>query len=204
MTFFQRSGLQRDALAKVWAAADYSRRGFLDLPAFAKAMELISVAQRTGKVGGEAYTQAKAMGVAPPRMAGLEKKAVPGSHTERGGVNPFGGAESSVSWSGRVRGCEDFLSCLGDVEGPWLGCRLLCRRRLLSCTRFPVSAPTLTMPGEHPTSGFVAPRGCPALQAGFPTASRGEQSSQHRPDNVTPASVAATAGDDHQGGGGHL
>ncbi|KFM29283.1 EH domain-containing protein 1 [Auxenochlorella protothecoides] len=97
VTFFQRSGLQRDALAKVWAAADYSRRGFLDLPAFAKAMELISVAQRTGKVGGEAYTQAKAMGVAPPRMAGLEKKAGPGSHTERGGINPFGGAESSES-----------------------------------------------------------------------------------------------------------
>lgn len=121
MTFFQRSGLQRDALAKVWAAADYSRRGFLDLPAFAKAMELISVAQRTGKVGGEAYNQAKAMGVAPPRMAGLEKKAGPGSHTERGGINPFGGAESSVSRSGRVRGCEDFAELLRRCGGALVG-----------------------------------------------------------------------------------
>lgn len=34
--FFKRSGLPRDQLAKVWAMADSSRRGFLDQASFAK------------------------------------------------------------------------------------------------------------------------------------------------------------------------
>lgn len=34
--FFERSGLPRETLAKVWAGADSSRRGFLDFQAFCK------------------------------------------------------------------------------------------------------------------------------------------------------------------------
>lgn len=48
MKFFERSGLPRDLLAKVWAAADHKRQGFLDFNAFVKALELVSLAQ----VGG--------------------------------------------------------------------------------------------------------------------------------------------------------
>ncbi len=33
--FFERSGLPRDQLAKVWAMADSSRRGYLDQQSFA-------------------------------------------------------------------------------------------------------------------------------------------------------------------------
>ena len=35
--FFERSGLPREALAKIWAHADHTRRGFLDFGAFVKA-----------------------------------------------------------------------------------------------------------------------------------------------------------------------
>lgn len=43
--FFERSGLPRELLAKVWAAADPRRQGFLDFSAFCKALELMSLAQ---------------------------------------------------------------------------------------------------------------------------------------------------------------
>lgn len=45
MTFFERSGLPRDLLAKVWAGSDPRRQGFLDFPAFVRALELMSLAQ---------------------------------------------------------------------------------------------------------------------------------------------------------------
>lgn len=45
MSFFTRSGLPKDVLAKVWALADHGRRGYLDKRAFAKALFLISLAQ---------------------------------------------------------------------------------------------------------------------------------------------------------------
>lgn len=34
--FFERSGLPRDVLAKVWANSDHQRRGYLDYNAFVK------------------------------------------------------------------------------------------------------------------------------------------------------------------------
>lgn len=43
--FFERSALPRELLAKVWAAADAKRQGFLDFSAFCKALELMSLAQ---------------------------------------------------------------------------------------------------------------------------------------------------------------
>jgi hypothetical protein len=43
--FFERSGLPRELLAKVWANADNRRQGFLDFNAFVRALELVSLAQ---------------------------------------------------------------------------------------------------------------------------------------------------------------
>eukprot|EP00879_Flechtneria_rotunda_P004857 GHRR01005131.1.p1 GENE.GHRR01005131.1~~GHRR01005131.1.p1 ORF type:complete len:106 (+),score=25.50 GHRR01005131.1:379-696(+) len=45
VTFFQRSGLPKEVLAKVWDLANSQRAGFLDRLAFHKAMDLISIAQ---------------------------------------------------------------------------------------------------------------------------------------------------------------
>lgn len=87
VTFFQRSGLSRELLAKVWAQADYTRRGYLDLPAFAKAMDLISLAQAGLSLTQDSYRQAKASGIRPPRMAGLE--VTMGSARGTGTSNPF-------------------------------------------------------------------------------------------------------------------
>lgn len=72
--FFKRSGLPRDQLAKVWAMADSSRRGFLDQASFAKAMEYISVSQQVGDVSTELYEAEKAAGhVTAPMMGGLHE-----------------------------------------------------------------------------------------------------------------------------------
>ncbi|CAL5220728.1 g2786 [Coccomyxa viridis] len=74
--FFERSGLPRELLAKVWSLADNSRRGYLDVRGFSKAMDLISVAQRTGEVSADAYSEAyhEANGVLPPpQMMGIEE-----------------------------------------------------------------------------------------------------------------------------------
>ena len=64
VAFFERSGLPRPALAKVWTLADAGRRGFLDRRSFAKAMELIGIAQRSPHGGddlsAEAYAEAAA------------------------------------------------------------------------------------------------------------------------------------------------
>ncbi|KAK9806972.1 hypothetical protein WJX72_009114 [[Myrmecia] bisecta] len=70
--FFERSGLPRDLLAKVWAFSDSARRGYLDQRAFAKAMEYIAVAQLTGEVSNEAYQQ-YAGNLDPPRLQGVEE-----------------------------------------------------------------------------------------------------------------------------------
>jgi len=72
--FFSRSDLPRDLLAKVWAAADHTRRGFLDLNAFIKAMELISLAQSTGVVSLDSYKTAKdSTDIGIPHMKGLHE-----------------------------------------------------------------------------------------------------------------------------------
>lgn len=44
--FFQRSGLPREVLAKVWDLANSNRQGFLDRAAFHKAMDLIAMGQQ--------------------------------------------------------------------------------------------------------------------------------------------------------------
>lgn len=48
--FFERSGLPRDALARVWANSDSRRQGFLDFAAFVRALELVSLAQVLGRI----------------------------------------------------------------------------------------------------------------------------------------------------------
>jgi EH domain-containing protein 1 len=71
VTFFGRSGLARDQLAKVWAFADNTRRGYLDFEAFVRALELISMAQSTGVVSLDEYKVQKAIGIRPPTLQGL-------------------------------------------------------------------------------------------------------------------------------------
>ena len=105
VAFFQRSGLPRDVLARVWDLANSSRAGYLDRAAFHKAMDLISLAQQGRPVTKEAYLAALSEGgggagggpdgaagggggIAPPRMAGLHV-SVPGANgTDGGGAAP--------------------------------------------------------------------------------------------------------------------
>ena len=58
--FFTRSGLPKDALAKVWELANTARSGYLDRPAFHRAMELIALAQSGIPITKEAFDEAKA------------------------------------------------------------------------------------------------------------------------------------------------
>ncbi|GFH11215.1 uncharacterized protein HaLaN_06682, partial [Haematococcus lacustris] len=46
VSFFEKSGLPRDVLAKVWDMANSGRQGYLDRMSFHKAMDLISLAQQ--------------------------------------------------------------------------------------------------------------------------------------------------------------
>ena len=46
VTFFQKSGVSRDVLARVWDMANSARLGYLDRLSFHKAMDLISLAQQ--------------------------------------------------------------------------------------------------------------------------------------------------------------
>jgi hypothetical protein len=50
--FFERSGLPRELLAKVWANSDNRRQGFLDFNSFVRALELVSLAQVGVPVNG--------------------------------------------------------------------------------------------------------------------------------------------------------
>ena len=101
VAFFERSGLPRPTLAKVWTLADAGRRGFLDRRSFAKAMELIGIAQRSGTddLSAEAYAGAAARAdLDPPALEGVEAAAasVAGGRDDSGG----GGARPSPSGSG--------------------------------------------------------------------------------------------------------
>jgi EH domain-containing protein 1 len=72
--FFERSGLPRDQLAKVWAMADSSRKGYLDQHSFAMAMEYISVSQQVGDLSHALYDREKGAGhVGEPMMAGIHE-----------------------------------------------------------------------------------------------------------------------------------
>lgn len=76
VSFFTRSGLPKDVLAKVWALADHGRRGYLDKRAFAKALFLISLAQSSdGDISNEAYSRAMQRGgegLELPMMEGMD------------------------------------------------------------------------------------------------------------------------------------
>eukprot|EP00775_Hariotina_reticulata_P005540 gene5540-5776_t len=70
VVFFQRSGLPKEVLAKVWDLANSQRAGFLDRLAFHKAMDLISIAQ-------DNYLTALEEGIRLPKMAGLDALHAP-------------------------------------------------------------------------------------------------------------------------------
>ncbi|KAF8073195.1 EHD1 [Scenedesmus sp. PABB004] len=72
VAFFQRSGLPKEVLAKVWDLANSQRAGYLDRPAFHKAMGLIALAQSGKDVTRDNYLAALEEGVALPTMAGLD------------------------------------------------------------------------------------------------------------------------------------
>eukprot|EP00879_Flechtneria_rotunda_P003023 GHRR01003241.1.p1 GENE.GHRR01003241.1~~GHRR01003241.1.p1 ORF type:complete len:568 (+),score=176.91 GHRR01003241.1:379-2082(+) len=92
VTFFQRSGLPKEVLAKVWDLANSQRAGFLDRLAFHKAMDLISIAQSGQDITRDNYLAAVEQGISLPQMAGLEGIGGPGSED---GTSAFGGASTS-------------------------------------------------------------------------------------------------------------
>lgn len=107
--FFQRSGLPKEVLAKVWDLANSQRAGFLDRLAFHKAMDLISIAQQGGEISKEHYIAALDRGVSVPQMEGLEglggggtAAAAPGGSSSGGGAGPgaLGAVDSGASSSG--------------------------------------------------------------------------------------------------------
>lgn len=63
--FFSRSGLPRELLARVWALADQGRTGFLDLRTFAKALDLISLAQQGQEISHQARERHRKRAPAP-------------------------------------------------------------------------------------------------------------------------------------------
>lgn len=106
--FFERSGLPRQNLAKVWALSDNARRGFLDFKGFKKALDLISIAQQTGDISADAYQQHAGI-IQPPHMAGLEETIALARKPSRGAsqaANPFmnGGGSSHSSPEGGFKG----------------------------------------------------------------------------------------------------
>lgn len=74
VTFFQRSGLPREVLSKVWELSNTQRLGYLDKPSFHKAMELIAIAQSGKELSRESYDAARAAddGIPLPRMEGID------------------------------------------------------------------------------------------------------------------------------------
>lgn len=64
--FFERSELSRDLLARVWANSDNRRQGFLDFASFVRALELVSLAQSTGEVSMDTYSNMAPVGIEPP------------------------------------------------------------------------------------------------------------------------------------------
>jgi EH domain-containing protein 1 len=99
LRFFQRSGLPKEVLAKVWDLANSQRAGFLDRLAFHKAMDLISMAQQGGEISKELYIAALDRGVPLPHMEGLEGLGVSSSNGEfaAGAGGAVGGVASSSS-----------------------------------------------------------------------------------------------------------
>eukprot|EP00889_Picochlorum_renovo_P007765 jgi/Picre1/34795/NNA_002261.t1 len=97
--FFERSGLPREQLAKVWAFADNSRRGYLDLDAFVRALELVSMFQSQGNITLSQYDEKKRQGggIDPPMLEGLPTQVgpPPGASTPAEPFTPYYGTMGS-------------------------------------------------------------------------------------------------------------
>jgi len=82
VVFFEKSGLPRDVLAKVWDMANSQRLGYLDRAAFHKAMDIIALAQQGYEVTQENYRSALEKGsMQPPHMQGFTSEGLPESAT---------------------------------------------------------------------------------------------------------------------------
>ncbi|WIA09631.1 hypothetical protein OEZ85_009020 [Tetradesmus obliquus] len=122
VTFFKRSGLPKEMLAKVWELANSSRAGFLDRLAFHKAMDLISIAQSGTDITRDNYLAALEAGIALPHMEGLDgltgssggayPAAVPASN---GGAAPAGAPRSPRSTSA---GASAAAAASSDMPSP--------------------------------------------------------------------------------------
>ncbi|CAD7698842.1 unnamed protein product [Ostreobium quekettii] len=69
--FFERSGLPRDILAKVWALADRRKDGYLNCQAFHKAMQLISMAQKGIELSHGNHERELSNGIPMPQLDGM-------------------------------------------------------------------------------------------------------------------------------------
>ena len=94
VSFFQRAGLPRDALAKVWSLGDSSRRGYLDIEAFARSMKYLSLAQAGKEMTPQVFESEEARGGIPrPEMKGLDEELA-------ATTNPFGAPEGAEGTEG--------------------------------------------------------------------------------------------------------
>ncbi|CAG9460608.1 unnamed protein product [Pedinophyceae sp. YPF-701] len=90
--FFNRSGLPRHVLSRVWALADSQRQGFLDMTGFEKAMDLITLAQSGAVLSAELYGNAKQSGELEGKFPMLEGVHIPGQEPSEYDVErPDGG-----------------------------------------------------------------------------------------------------------------
>lgn len=89
VTFFSKSSLNQQALAKVWGCADLNRQGYLDKDGFIRAMRVIALAQ---------------IGVSPS-VANLEQEL-----ERRQGEMPLAKMEGLDETSGRKEDDDDFTS----------------------------------------------------------------------------------------------
>eukprot|EP00798_Chlamydomonas_sp_ICE-L_P032141 gene32141-16666_t len=89
VTFFERCYLPKELLAKVWDMANSNRKGYLDRPAFHKAMDLIALAQQGQEMNMENYRAAMSAGGLPlPSLEGFEEDSgMPELGTQMAAVN---------------------------------------------------------------------------------------------------------------------
>eukprot|EP00878_Enallax_costatus_P017605 GHUV01018497.1.p1 GENE.GHUV01018497.1~~GHUV01018497.1.p1 ORF type:complete len:533 (+),score=105.10 GHUV01018497.1:417-2015(+) len=125
VTFFQRSQLPKEVLAKVWDLANSQRAGFLDRLAFHKAMDLISIAQTGREITRDNYLAALEQGVPLPTMAGLETTTATGAYPHVPDGTSAMGAGSSMSADGigrdgRVSNSSS-VNALSDPPSPMAG-----------------------------------------------------------------------------------
>jgi EH domain-containing protein 1 len=88
VSFFERSGLPRETLAKIWELSNSNRQGYLDRGSFHRAMDMISMAQSGNEVSRENYMAQAQNGFLCPRMEGFDEEGVP----ETVSINPVTGA----------------------------------------------------------------------------------------------------------------